>query len=227
MESIEKPIVMLELNRWEYNCFFSEWRKKGLKTNLVQLESRGHHSQNNLVSSSARVVEVLEKGRQNQWWSHLGGWNQEVLCPNFPSGMWGRVKKAAWSRKGQQTWGHTKKHVLHRASILQGPELLHAVSSCCVFLPESVARCLPAEHPSQAAPAEGCCLHIAAPAFSFCFFKHPVWPTWNYQFLRLHVSCWFAVSVLCWPALPPKSDYLQPSWRVSWDSSLQGVMVLN
>lgn len=73
---------------------------KKKKSNLVQLESRGHHSQNSLASSSARVVDVLEEGSLNKRWCHLGRWHQEGLCSKCPSADVRRGKERSLVQKG-------------------------------------------------------------------------------------------------------------------------------
>lgn len=93
------------------------------KSNLVQLESRGHHSQNSLATSSARVVDVLEEGSLNKTWCRLVRWH--FCAPSALRWMRRGVKTGARSKRGQQTWGRTMKHISHHASVMQGLELLH------------------------------------------------------------------------------------------------------
>lgn len=131
------------------------------KSNLVQLESRGHHSQNSLATSSARVVAVLEEGSLNKTWCCLVRWHQEVLCSECPSMDAKRGKDRSPVQKGPTDMrAYNEAYFTSRLSYAR--TWAPSPMSSCSAHGGWVARCLRAEQPAPAAPAEGCCLHIAA-----------------------------------------------------------------
>lgn len=212
MESIEKPIIMLELNRWEYNYFCLNDQKKKKESNIVQLESRGCHSQNSPVSSSARVVDVLEEVSLNKRWCHLGRWHQEVLCSNCPSADVRRGKERSPVQKGTTDMRAGNEACF--ASCLNYARPLSSFTPCPPipdFSPQQAHRLLlPCRAAIPSSPYWGlwpahCSSAANPPTFSFCFFKHPVCPTWSHKMLLRYFGSWFAVlvSVLCWPFLSP------------------------
>ena len=73
---------------------------KKKKSNLVQLESRGRHSQNSLASSSARVVDMLKESSLTKRCCRLGRWHREVLCSKCPSADVKRGKERNLVQKG-------------------------------------------------------------------------------------------------------------------------------
>lgn len=190
--------------------FLSEWLKKN--PNLIQHESRGCQSQNGLASSSARVVDVLERCLKKRLY-HLSRQHQNVLCSKCPSADVRRGKERSLVQKGltdmraynearftsclsyARVWAPSHCVLLPPFSPRAGAPVTAFLQSS--HLKQSHWGLVPAHHSFAANP----------PVFSFRFFKHPIWPAWVHKMLWLHFVIWFAVpvSVLCWPALPPTS----------------------
>lgn len=91
-----------------------------------------------------------------------------------------------------------------------------------------IARCLCAEQPAPAAPAEGCCLHIAAllqirRLSPFASLNIPFGPPEATRCFDCTSTVGLMPRSLCCAGLlyPPTSAYLQLGWRVSWGTVWQ------